>query len=68
MIAFVLTSQNLTTPSELTLHNSASLTGLNATFSIPAEWPLSSVEYLTFGLSGFHLRELVTTTDLDGMI
>lgn len=45
--ALVLTSQNLTTPSLLTLHSSASLVGLKATFSIEAEWPLSSVENLT---------------------
>jgi hypothetical protein len=34
--ALVLTSQNLTTPSLLTEQSSASLTGLNATFSIGA--------------------------------
>ena len=49
----VLTSQSLTTPSLLTLQSSASLTGLKAIFSIPAECPLSSVEKRTFGLSGF---------------
>lgn len=47
------TSQNLTTPSALTLHSSASLVGLKATFSTEAVWPLSSVENLTFGFSGF---------------
>lgn len=54
--ALVRTSQNLTTPSLLTLHNSASFVGLNATFSIEAEWPLSSVENLTCGFSGFPAR------------
>lgn len=34
--ALVLTSQNLTTPSVLTLHSSASLVGLKATFSTDA--------------------------------
>jgi len=51
--AFVLTSQNLTTPSAPRLASSASLTGLNATFSTEAECPFSSVEKRTFGLSGF---------------
>lgn len=49
----VRTSQNLTTPSLLTLHSSASLTGLKATFSMGAAWPLSSVEKRTLALSGF---------------
>jgi hypothetical protein len=53
MQAFVLTSQNLTTPSLLTLQSSASLTGLKATFSIPARCPFSSVEKRTLGFSGF---------------
>lgn len=52
----VRTSQNLTAPSRPTLHNSMSLTGLKATFSTPASWPLSSVEYRTFGRSGFQTR------------
>ena len=51
--AFVLTSQNLTIPSAPRLANSASLTGLNATFSTDAEWPFSSVEKRALGLSGF---------------
>lgn len=51
--AFVLTSQNLTTPSSLTLHSSASLTGLKATFCIDAACPLSSVEKRAMGFSGF---------------
>lgn len=51
--ALVRTSQNLTTPSLLTLHSSASLVGLKATFSIGAAWPLSSVENLTCAFSGF---------------
>lgn len=51
--ALVRTSQNRTTPSLLKLHNSASFVGLKATFSIPAAWPLSSVENLTLGFSGF---------------
>ena len=38
------TSQNLTTPSLLTLQSSDSLTGLKATFSIGAPCPLRSVE------------------------
>ena len=45
--ALVRTSQNLTTPSLLTLHSSASLTGLNATFSTEVVWPFRSVENLT---------------------
>lgn len=53
MQALVRTSQNLTTPSLLTEQSSASLTGLKATFSIAAAWPLSSVEKRTFGFSGF---------------
>lgn len=61
MAAFVLTSQNFTTPSLLTLQSSASFTGLKATFSIPAVWPLSSVEYRTLGLSGFHTRRVLST-------
>ena len=55
MTAFVLTSQNFTTPSLLTEASSASLTGLKATLSIAAAWPFSSVEYFTFGRSGFQL-------------
>lgn len=51
--ALVRTSQNLTTPSLLTEQSSASLTGLNATFSIGAAWPFSSVEKRTLGFSGF---------------
>lgn len=47
------TSQNLTTPSLLTLHSSASFTGLKATFSMGAECPFKSVENRTFGFSGF---------------
>src|SRR5689334_19670304 len=53
MHVLVLTSQNLTTPSLLTLQSSASLTGLKAIFSIPAKCPLSSVENRTLGFSGF---------------
>lgn len=53
MQVFDRTSQNFTTPSLLTLHNSASFTGLKATFSIGAEWPFKSVEKRTFGFSGF---------------
>lgn len=51
--ALVRTSQNLTTPSLLTEQSSASLTGLNATFSMGAAWPFSSVEKRTLGFSGF---------------
>lgn len=49
----VLTSQNLTVPSLLTLHNSSSLTGLKATFSMGAACPFSPVDWFTFGLSTF---------------
>lgn len=49
----VLTSQNFTIPSPLTLQSSESLTGLKATFSIGAEWPLRSVEKRATGFSGF---------------
>jgi hypothetical protein len=48
----------LTTPSLLTLQSSASLTGLKAIFSIPAKWPLSSVENRTLGFSGFPAARL----------
>lgn len=52
------TSQNLTVPSVEQLASSESLTGLNNTFSMPAEWPRSSVEYLTAGRSGFQMRRV----------
>lgn len=53
MMALVRTSQNLTVPSLPTEHSSSSLTGLKATFSTAAEWPLSSVDCRTLGLSTF---------------
>lgn len=56
----VLTSQNLTTPSSLTLQSSASLTGLNATFWMEALWPLSSVEKRTCAFSGFQTRRVLS--------
>jgi hypothetical protein len=62
--ALVRTSQNRTTPSLLKLHNSASFVGLKATFSIPAAWPLSSVENLTLGFSGFPLTRVSPATPL----
>lgn len=55
-----LTSQTFRTPSLLKEHNSVSLTGLKATFSIGDSWPLSSVEYRIFGRSGFHTRSVLS--------
>jgi hypothetical protein len=52
------TSQNLTVPSVEQLASSESLTGLNNTFSMPAEWPRNSVEYLTAGRSEFQMRRV----------
>ena len=40
------------------LQSSASLTGLKATFSIGARWPLRDVDCRTFGRSGFHLNKV----------
>ena len=64
----VLTSQNFTVPSPLTLQSSESLTGLNATFSIGAEWPLRSVEKRAMGFSGFpnHHIQLVSKGIYEG--
>jgi hypothetical protein len=45
-------------PSLEQLANSDSFTGLKITFSIPDEWPRSSVEYLTWGRSGFQIRSV----------
>lgn len=55
------TSQIFNTPSALTLHSSASLTGLKATFSMLALWPLSSVVLRTLGFSGFQTRRVLST-------
>lgn len=52
------TSQNRTVPSLEQLASSASRTGLKITFSIPAECPRNSVEYLAFARSGFHIRNV----------
>jgi len=45
-------------PSLEQLASSESLTGLKRTFSMPAEWPRSSVEYLTCARSGFQIRSV----------
>ena len=55
------TSQTFNTPSALTLHSSASLTGLKATFSMLALWPLRSVVLRTLGFSGFQTRRVLST-------
>ena len=55
---FVRTSQKHTVPSAEQLASSASRTGLNAIFSMPAVWPFNSVEYRTFGRSGFQIRSV----------
>lgn len=52
------TSQKRTVPSVEQLASSDSRTGLNVTFSTPAEWPRRSVEYLTAGRSGFQMRRV----------
>ena len=52
------TSQNRQVPSPETLANSASFVGLNATRSIAAVWPFSSVEFFTCGFSGFQMRRV----------
>jgi hypothetical protein len=55
---FERTSQKRTVPSAEQLASSDSFTGLNATCSIPEVCPRSSVEYLTSGRSGFHIRRV----------
>lgn len=52
------TSQKRTVPSVEQLASSASRAGLKRTFSMAAECPRSSVEYLTAGRSGFQIRSV----------